>query len=114
MFAGNPKPQIPSHQESSKGVVKEATDLRSGPFGKKKTVEENIEAEDLLSQKVSLRDIRAQQLQKFEGEKFERLVRVEEEVDLPYYLHGIQNKPDRKVNSAHPGQLHRAADVLRA
>lgn len=100
MFAGNPKPQIPSHQEQSKGVVKEATDLRTGPFGKQKTVEQNMEAEDLLSQKVSLRDIRSQQLQKIEGEKFDKMIRIEEEVDLPYYLHGIQNKPDRKVCSA--------------
>lgn len=99
MFGSNPKPQIPSHQEPTKGVVKQATDLRNGPFGKTKTVEENMEAENLLNQKVSLRELRAQQLEKVDSEKFDKMIKIEEEIDLPYYLHGIQNKPDRKVLS---------------
>ncbi len=69
--------------------------------------------QDPLEEKVSLHDIRQKWLEKVEEEKFNKLVKLEESVDLPYQLHGVQNRPEKKVPAADAAQLHGRQTLLR-
>ena len=73
------------------------------PFSVDKSTEEKGEAkdEDMLDKKISMSEIRQNYLNTIDEYRYKRLVEVEETIDLPYHLHGVQNKPEKKVVSSH-------------
>lgn len=52
---------------------------------------------DLLEDTISLDDIKEKELKKIDSARFSNMVRIEEGVDLPFQLHGIQSKPSQNV-----------------
>jgi len=68
----------------------------------KKKVASGEETKDPLSETVSLQEIRQKLLKQVEEKKYQDMVKMEEELDLPYYLHGVQNRPDFKVGKLKP------------
>ena len=53
-------------------------------------------AQDLLDEDISFEEIRQNQLEKMDQEKMLRLLEIEHEIDIPYQLHGVQSKPEKK------------------
>ena len=69
--------------------------------GQKSRTEMNIhnqKAEALLQESVSLKELK-QRVPATDSGQVEAMVRLEESLDLPYYLHGVQQVPDKKVAS---------------
>lgn len=53
--------------------------------------------EDLLNQTMSLEEIKKKMQKPTDSSKINEMVKLEESLDLPYYLHGIQQVPEKKV-----------------
>lgn len=67
---------------------------------------------DMLDQSMSLQEIKKRKIEELEESKINEIIDIEESVDLPYYLHGVQNLPEKKVVYCEADKLHRAKNVL--
>lgn len=68
--------------------------------GQKSKIEMNIHKrteDDILNETLSLQQIKKNLIEKSDTSKIDAMVKLEESLDFPYYLHGVQQSPEKKV-----------------